>query len=191
MKVISDVDIIRLIEQQRFRIDPLEESLIRPASICLRLGSEYLVLETNGKPVDVKRKSTYPKYQPLSVSCSEGSIVIPPKEVVLVNTLERIALSSDIGGWITNLSGLARLGLQIALSHYVSPGYGDEGLTTLTLELFNFLDVPIHVYPGMRICHLLLFELSTEATTSYDRLVGTYSHQTGPRGSRFYTDFAD
>ena len=185
--LLSNQDILRALRGDKLRITPFEIRLVRPASVCLRLGTRFLALEAE-KPVDVKDACSYPGVTEIE-ACAESGFSLPPKQLVLSHTLERIALSRDIGGFISNLSGLARLGLQVAMSTYITPGYGENGLCALTLELFNHLDSPVKLYPGMRICHLILSRLTQRSTSSYDSEVGTYSDQSLPRPSRFHTDF--
>lgn len=185
--LLSNVNIMTLIRTQDLRISPFCENLVRASSICLRLGREYLSLEAN-QVIDLKCEETYPTCN-FSVASHDSGILVPSRGLVLANTLEKIALPYDVAGWISNLSGLARLGLQVVLSSHISPGYGQQGMATLTLELSNTLNVPILVYPEMRICHLVLMKLMSAPTTTYDLQVGTYSGQTTPRSSQFYLEF--
>lgn len=185
--VFSNTELIELVRKGVLVIDPFDPRFVRGASVCLRLGSQFMSPEFTGE-VNVRVQESYPTC-PITEVDPESGISIPSKTLVLANTLERVALSRGIIGWISNLSGLARLGLQVVLSNLVSPGYGEHGPTTLTLELFNALDVSIRVYPGMRICHLILLRLQQAATISYDTQVGTYAGQSGPRASQFYSDF--
>ena len=184
--ILSNVEIINLIKTGELRIDPFSDRLVRPASVCLRLGGSCLFLEANGE-IDVRDKRTFPRYR--SITATAAGIVIPARRLVLVNTLETISLSRRVAGWVENLSGLARLGLQVVLSNYITPGYGENGPSTLTLELFNTLDVPIRIYPEMRVCHLVLAMLAVPADSGYDKQVGTYSRQTDARESHFFNEF--
>jgi len=139
-------------------------------------------------PIDVRNQASYPKAFEVKVNSQEG-FSVPPRSFILAQTLERITISRTLSGFISNLSGLARIGLQVVISTYISPGYGEKEACSLTLEVFNHLDRSIKIYPGMRICHLILNRLSTPASSSYDSLVGTYSQQNLPGLSRFYKDF--
>ena len=131
--------------------------------------------------------STYPNYKINKINST--GLEIKPNKLILVNTHERIKLSREYAGFIQNLSGLARLGLQIMLSNFINPGFGEISPSTLTLEILNYSGVPIRIYPTMRICHLIFFNLSSKASSGYDTQVGTYAEQTSPMGSMFHTDF--
>jgi dCTP deaminase len=185
--ILSNVDILKLVQTGGLVIEPFDAKLVRGASVCLRLGPEFKRMDCR-QEIDIRRSETFPAHEEFSSDEYTG-FLIPPKTLILASTLERIILPLDIAGWLSNLSGLARLGLQVVLSSLVSPGYGERGATKLTLELLNSLDVPIRVYPKMRICHLTFWRTQQTATVSYDAQVGTYAMQAGPRESRFYTDF--
>ena len=75
------------------------------------------------------------------------------------------------------------------LSNFINPGFGEISPSTLTLEILNYSGMPIRIYPSMRICHLIFFNLSSTASSGYDTQVGTYAEQTSPLGSMFHTDF--
>jgi len=184
--MLSNIDIVRHIDQGLITISPLEQTLIRPASINLRLGTSFLLPETD-VTVDLKSRETFPKYYELDANI----FTLEPKKLVLANTHERIGLCRNVAGWLSNVSGLARLGLNVVGSNLVSPGFGEDEPTTLTLELYNFLDKPIKIYSGMRICHLVLFEVLTKSSIGYDELVGTYSHQSEARSSQYFQEMQE
>jgi len=188
MMIISDVTIRKLIKNKEINICPFEEKYIRPASICLRLGEDYLLAIENKDIIDLKDENTFPKYIPSKCNPEKG-FILEPSKMVLFNTLEKISLSLNYSGWLSSLSGLARLGIQVVFSQYISPGFGENGLTTIALEIINLNNRPIRIYPGMRICHLVLCELSNQSSRGYDSLIGTYSNQTKPFSSQFYNDF--
>jgi dCTP deaminase len=185
--ILTDVEINEFIRSSRIVIDPFDSELVRGASVCLRLGTKFMHVKS-GNEIDVRIKETYPNYITSSVLDGSG-FVVPAKTFVLASTFEKIALPLDVAGWMSNLSGLARMGLQVIFSNLVSPGYGEFGKTSLTLELFNALDVGVRIHPGMRICHLTFLRSSRPASKSYDAQVGTYANQSGPRASHFHTDF--
>lgn len=69
-------------------------------------------------------------------------------------------------------------------------GFVDAGWSGhLTLELSNVANLPITIYPGMKIGQLCLFQLSSPAERGYGD-TGKYQGQRGPTPSRFYEDFA-
>jgi dCTP deaminase len=68
-------------------------------------------------------------------------------------------------------------------------GFVDAGWTGhLTLELSNVANLPITIYPGMKIGQLCLFEMTSPAERPYGER-GKYQGQRGPTPSKFHQDF--
>jgi hypothetical protein len=88
----------------------------------------------------------------------------------------------------THNSSLGRLGL---LTHstagFVDPGFSGH----ITLELSNVANLPITLWPGMKIGQLCMFRLSTPAEHPYGSAVygSRYQDQRGPTPSRSYRNF--
>jgi dCTP deaminase len=55
--------------------------------------------------------------------------------------------------------------------------------------LSNVANLPITLYPGMKIGQISFFRLTTEAETPYGSAGNKYQGQRGPTPSRFYRDF--
>jgi deoxycytidine triphosphate deaminase len=88
----------------------------------------------------------------------------------------------------THNSSLGRLGL---LTHSTA-GFIDPGFTGhITLELSNVANLPITLWPGMKIGQLCLFRLSSPAERPYGSAgVGSrYQGQRGPTPSRAHLNF--
>ena len=78
--------------------------------------------------------------------------------------LERIALPDDIVATLDGKSSLGRLGLVV----HQTAGVIDAGFDGhITLELANMANLPITVYPGMRIAQLSFMTLTTPADHPY------------------------
>jgi dCTP deaminase len=105
---------------------------------------------------------------------------------VLGSTLERVALPNDLVARLEGKSSLGRLGLLIhSTAGYVDPGW--DGY--LTLELSNVANLPITLYPGMKIGQISFFRLTSAAETPYGAAGNKYQGQRGPTPSRFFRDF--
>ena len=88
----------------------------------------------------------------------------------------------------THNSSLGRLGL---LTHSTA-GFIDPGFTGhITLELSNVANLPITLWPGMKIGQLCLFRLSSPARRPYgsDGVGSRYQGQRGPTPSRAHLNF--
>jgi len=81
--------------------------------------------------------------------------LLHPGSLVLVPTLEWVKIPSNLQGVVTARSSWAREGLNIATATIINPGY--QGI--VTLELANFGDIPIKLYPGLRIAQIAFYEL--------------------------------
>jgi len=101
-----------------------------------------------------------------------------------------VALPDDLVARLEGKSSLGRLGLLIhSTAGYVDPGW--DGY--LTLELSNVANLPITIYPEMKIGQISFFQLSTPAEVPYGA-TGTkskYKCQRGPTASRFFEEFGD
>ena len=88
----------------------------------------------------------------------------------------------------THNSSLGRLGL---LTHstagFIDPGFSGH----VTLELSNVANLPIRLWPGMKVGQLCLFRLSSPSEDPYGSPVygSRYQDQRGPTPSRSYVNF--
>jgi dCTP deaminase len=181
----SDKDINQAINNGNLIVLSKSELDIRSASICLHLSDKILSINTSTSEIDIRREETYPVTTATKIDPNNGYVLLP-SEFLLGATVEKIALSNSISGHLSNISGLARLGLNSILSSFVSPGFGEGVARPITLELYNASKSPIRIYPGMRICHLLLSSLLTATEEGYDlKNPGKYMFN-APQGSEFY-----
>jgi len=114
--------------------------------------------------------------------------VLHPGEFVLGSTLEVVSVPDDLAARLEGKSSLGRLGL---LTHstagFVDPGFSGH----ITLELSNVANLPITLWPGMKIGQLCLFRLTTPARHPYGSPVygSRYQDQRGPTPSRSFRNF--
>jgi dCTP deaminase len=116
--------------------------------------------------------------------------ILHPGEFVLGSTLERVRIPDDTVARLEGKSSLGRLGLLIhSTAGYVDPGW--DGY--LTLELSNVANLPITIYPGMKIGQISFFRLSSPAENPYgSKGTGSkYQGQRGPTASRFFEEFRE
>ena len=112
--------------------------------------------------------------------------MLHPGEFVLGSTLEVVTLPDDLAGRLEGKSSLGRLGL---LTHstagFIDPGFSGH----ITLELSNVANLPIMLWPGMKIGQLCLFRLSSAAEFPYGsaQYGSRYQGQRGPTPSRSRT----
>jgi dCTP deaminase len=72
---------------------------------------------------------------------------------------------------------------------YVDPGFRGH----LTLELSNVANLPMTLYPGMRIGQLSVFQMTSPAERPYgsSELGSKYLEQEGPTPSRYWENFTE
>jgi dCTP deaminase len=187
--ILSDRTIRAELEAGRIVIDPLDEQCIQPSSVDLRLDRLFRVFLNHTMPViDVKED-----LEDLTrlVEIGEGeTFILHPGEFVLGSTYERVTLPNDLVGRIEGKSSLGRLGLLI----HSTAGFIDAGFSGyLTLELSNVANLPITLYPGMKIGQVSFLRMTTPADVPYGsaRVGSKYQGQRGPTPSRYWENFRD
>ena len=114
--------------------------------------------------------------------------MLHPGEFVLGSTLERIELPDDLVARLEGKSSLGRLGLLIhSTAGFIDPGWDGH----VTLELSNVANLPITIYPGMKIGQISFMQMTEPAATPYgaDSIGSKYKGQRGPTASRYWKNF--
>jgi dCTP deaminase len=118
----------------------------------------------------------------------DAPFILHPGEFVLGATLERVALGDDIVARFEGKSSLGRLGLQVhSTAGFVDPGFDGH----VTLELSNVANLPITLYPGMKIGQVSFLALTEPAEHAYGSkgLGSKYQGQVGPTPSQYWRNF--
>ena len=118
----------------------------------------------------------------------DEAFILHPGEFVLGSTLERVTLPDDLVARLEGKSSLGRLGLLIhSTAGFIDPGWDGH----VTLELSNVANLPITIYPGMKIGQLSFVQLSEPAERPYGSAgIGSkYQGQRGPTPSRYWQNF--
>jgi dCTP deaminase len=147
----------------------LSADQIGASSVDLRMGTVVLVARAGAqshvdpsayrkgmnKPEDHDSiRAKQQKHERFDIPFGQ-SFLLHPGSLALVPTLEWILLPYDIQGMVTARSSWAREGLNIATATIVNPGY--RGI--VTLELANFGEIPIMLYPGLRLAQIAFNDL--------------------------------
>lgn len=185
--IFSDRTINQAIAQGRIYIDPFDSSYVQPSSVDLRVDRFFRVFENHKYP-HIDPKASQPDLTTLVEVDDEEPFILHPGEFVLGATFERIRLGNDIVARLEGKSSLGRVGLLIhSTAGFVDPGF--DGY--LTLELSNVANLPIAIYPEMKIGQISFYQLSTEADNPYGSTSAgsKYQGQRGPTPSRIHEDF--
>ncbi|AEM38482.1 deoxycytidine triphosphate deaminase [Pyrolobus fumarii 1A] len=170
--ILSDRDILHLVELKRLVIEPFEPSIVRENGVDLRLGNIFCrmrrtltrILDTKNPPSDIDEWYRCEEVDP------DHGFVIYPHEHVLAHTLEWIELPDDVVGLVNVRSTFARFGL------YIPPTVVDAGFKgQLVIELIGS-EFPVRVYPGQRFLHLVFVKTTSPVAKPYH---GKYQGQKG------------
>lgn len=187
MTVFSDGSIRRAIESGKIKVTPYDETLVQPSSMDVLLGNHFRVFRNHGATC-IDPRSPQRMTEEIIM---EGDLpfILHPGEFVLGTTLEHITLPADTVSRLEGKSSLGRLGLLIhSTAGYIDPGFSGQ----ITLEISNIANLPIKLYPGMRIGQLSFHALTEPSEKPYGSAgVGKYQGQTGATESRSASDFKD
>jgi dCTP deaminase len=187
--ILSDESIREELEGGGIVIEPLGEGCIQPSSVDLHVDRYFRVFRNDTTPfIDPKRAQE--DLTELVEVDEDGAFILHPGEFVLGSTLERVALGPDLVARLEGKSSLGRLGLLI----HSTAGFVDAGWDGhLTLELSNVANLPIAIYPGMKIGQISFLRMTTAAQTPYgsEATASKYKGQQGPTPSRYYLNFPE
>jgi dCTP deaminase len=185
--LLSDRDLRTEIDARRVVLDPYDPVMIQPSSVDVRIDRYFRVFHNSRYThIDVAREMD--DLTELVEPRGDEPFLLHPGEFVLGSTLECVTLPDDIAARLEGKSSLGRLGL---LTHSTA-GFIDPGFTGhVTLELSNVANLPITLYPGMKIGQICFFRLSSPAEKPYGSGASgsRYQGQRGPTPSRSYRDF--
>lgn len=191
---LSDVDIIRALDQKEIGIDPCPDvSTISGVSVDLRLGHRFRVFSAHTIPyIDLSGDRQEVDLAVEKVMGDEVLIgddetfLLHPGELALGITHESISLPDNLVGWLDGRSSLARLGLMVHVTaHRIDPGWNGN----IVLEFFNSGKLPLALRPGMAIGAMSFETMSSPARRPYKkRKDAKYRDQSGPLASRISLD---
>ena len=185
--LLSDRDLRQEVQSGRLGLEPFEPEMVQPSSIDVRLDRFFRVFN-NTKYTHIDPALQQDELTSLVEKDDDEPFVLHPGEFVLGSTFELVTLPDDLAGRLEGKSSLGRLGL---LTHSTA-GFIDPGFTGhITLELSNVANLPITLWPGMKIGQLCLFRLSSAAEHPYgsQRAGSRYQGQRGPTPSRAHLNF--
>ncbi len=185
--LLSDRDIRAQINDKRVGVEPFDEAMIQPSSVDVRLDKFFRVFE-NHKYEVIDPALEQPELTREIIAEDGEAFILHPGEFVLASTYEVITLPDDIAGRLEGKSSLGRLGLLTrSTAGFIDPGFSGH----ITLELSNVANLPVKLYPGMKIGQLCLIKLSSAAEHPYGsaQYLNRYQGQRGPTPSRSFMNF--
>lgn len=173
--ILSDKTISKMIEEKTLVIEPITKEQIQPASVDIRLGNTFSVVDdTPSGVITLGNKIEYK-------SIVTDTYLILPGQFVLATTMEYFELPDDLTAFVEGRSSLGRMGLFIQNAGWVDPGFKGE----ITLELYNANRCAIELKAGRRVGQLVFAKMDDAALNPYN---GKYQSQRGATGSRVFMD---
>ncbi len=173
--ILSDKTLQSMINEKSLVVTPLEKEQIQPASIDIRLGNTFSIVEDSHTGIINLEEEI--KYNTIT----SDSYILLPNQFVLATTMEYFELPNDLTAFVEGRSSLGRMGLFIQNAGWVDPGFKGE----ITLELYNANRCAIELKAGRRVGQLVFAKMDCEALNPYN---GKYQGQKGATGSRVYKD---
>ncbi len=173
--ILSDGTLLRMMEEGTLSISPLTREQVQPASVDIRLGDTFSVVEdTSGGVVSMAQEIRYKQLR-------ADRYLLLPGQFVLATSVEYVTLPDDVTAFVEGRSSLGRMGLFIQNAGWVDPGFSGE----ITLELFNANRCAIELQAGRRVGQLVFARMDASALHPYR---GKYQGQRGATGSRAFLD---
>ena len=173
--ILSDKTILKMLKDKTLVIDPVSDEQIQPASVDIRLGNTFSVVDDT--PSGIISLSSEIRYRTITAD----RYLILPGQFVLATTMEYFELPDDLTAFVEGRSSLGRMGLFIQNAGWVDPGFKGE----ITLELFNANRCAIELQSGRRVGQLVFAKMDAAALHPY---CGKYQGQKGATGSRVFLD---
>ena len=186
--LLSDRDLKAALASGRMALSPYDEAMVQPSSIDVRLDRFFRVF-ANHRYTHIDPALQQDDLTELVEVADDEAFLLHPGEFVLGSTLEVITLGDDLASRLEGKSSLGRLGL---LTHstagFIDPGFSGH----VTLELSNVANLPIKLYPGMKIGQICVLPLSSPSEHPYgsDVYGSRYQGQRGPTPSRSHLRFS-
>jgi|TARA_B100002003_G_C14049787_1_gene505668 dCTP deaminase len=181
MTVLSDVDIIKSIEQKKLIVDPFDKSAVGPCSIDLSLGTAFRVFRKS-EHTHIDPKKGIPDNIMELTEKSDEPFIIHPGEFVLASISEKVRIPDNMIGRLEGRSSWGRLGIVVhSTAGKVDPGFSGH----LTLEIANLSNLPVCLHPGAKIAQMMFEMLSSEAENPYHKKKDAkYMHESDPSVSK-------
>lgn len=186
--LLSDRDLRAALDDQRLKIEPYDADLLQPASIDLRLDRFFRVFQNHQQAFIDPMVPSEELTEKVEVP-GDRPFVLHPGEFVLGATLERVTIHDSLAARVEGKSSLGRLGLLVhSTAGFIDPSFSGH----VTLELANVANLPIKLWPGMKIGQLCVFQLTSPSEHPYGHRKYGSRYQMQPRGpvpSRSYLNF--
>ena len=187
--VLSNVEIIRCLDEGLFSIEPLAgkdptQSPFNTSAVDLRLGNEILVPAADAPvQLDLRKQGIaqfWAKNSRAHIITEDQPYSLKPNKLVLAKTFEKVdfPLNSEGGCFSARVEGrssLARCGI---LVHFTAPTVHAGFAGTITLEIINLGAHDFLLTPKMFVCQLIVEEIKGNPVSAPNQFKG----QSSPAG---------
>lgn len=174
LMILSDFDLMNLLNSKRLVIEPFSREIVRENGIDFRLADEIAYHKDLGKEFVMDPSSIEMIEKAYDVRKDQKILHLRAHEQVLLSTVEHVSMPDDIVGIVELRSTWARHGLSMP------PTIIDAGFHgTITLEVINNAPYAIAIKPNERFAHIVFVKTSSRVESTYAS--GSYSGQRGIR----------
>lgn len=185
--ILADISIRALVAEGRLGIEPFDTDLVQPASVDVRLGTQFRVMR-NSRLTHIDPMQHDEQLMEVVEVAVDEPFVLHPGEFALGHTAERFTLPDDLVSIVNGKSSLGRMGLQVhATAGFVDPGFSG----VIVLELSNVANLPILLRPGMKIAQMVFERMDRAAERPYGHpdLGSKYQGQSGAVASKYSENY--
>lgn len=164
--MLSDKD-LRILAAKHRLLEPFVEENCEGATINLTLDpmvKQYV----SDEPIILGKEVTEDHYK--IIDLTQENFFLQPGQSVLIQTQEFIRVPSSMTARVYERYGVKSLGLMISPAHYMNPDFRGK----ISLMAVNHSPVPVQLIPGIKICQVGLFFLSSESEKPYDKQDALY-----------------
>ena len=161
MSILTKEEIFKQIQAGNIEITPFERGQVGPASIDLHLGNEFWMFKRTYQTVPLDEEASAEKevLERRFVRSGDHFLLLPGETVIAV-TKERIKLSPTLCGQLEGRGRFSRLGLSVQIAPgFIQPGINSQVFFVMT----NLGPVALEIYPGTRLCQLVIQHTIGEA----------------------------
>ena len=170
--ILSDREIRMEIDSGRLKFAPrIDNRQISPSSLDLRLSNQFTVLRP--QPTGVETIIDVPEIVSLEevlrfysdvITVPDGDyLVLRPGDFVLAYTREFVEMPNYLAARVEGRSSYARLGISV---HQTAPTIHATFRGQIRLEISHSGRLACRLYPGERICQMVIERLSSPAESS-------------------------
>ena len=162
--VLTREEILQYLFDREIIVEPIiDKEQVNCASIDLRLDN-YFGEFTTAKKSHIDPASIEEEYKEflhfVELEFFKDFYYLQPKRFVLAQTFEYVALPDNVVGHLDGKSSVARQGLTVhAAAGLIDPGFRGH----LVFELLNAGEMPIKLYPLMRVAKIAFYKATPTA----------------------------